>query len=90
VWCNLDCDENELHAPSPPSAAHKLLTVGMQQFLIDLLWFNVVHYSSLVQYFFRSTMVPTLVENPNSLVYLLEYFVGVWLLIEPTLSQVPH
>jgi len=24
----------------------------MQQFLIDLLWFNVVHYSSLFQYFF--------------------------------------
>jgi len=28
--------------------------------LIDLLWFNVVH---LFQYFFRSTMVPTLAEN---------------------------
>jgi len=31
--------------------------------LTDLLWFNVVHYSSLFQYFFLSTMVPTLVEN---------------------------
>jgi len=31
--------------------------------LIDLLWYNVVHYSSLFQYFFQSTMVPTLVEN---------------------------
>jgi len=31
--------------------------------LINLLWFNVVHYSSLFQYFFQSTMVPTLVEN---------------------------
>jgi len=31
--------------------------------LIDLLWFNVVHYSSLFQYFFQSTMVPTQVEN---------------------------
>jgi len=30
--------------------------------LIDLLWFNVVHYSSLFQYFL-STMVSTLVEN---------------------------
>jgi len=30
--------------------------------LIDLLWFNVVHYSSLFQYFFfRSTKVPTLI-----------------------------
>jgi len=28
--------------------------------LIDLLLFNVVHYSSLFQYFFRSTLVPTL------------------------------
>jgi len=33
--------------------------------LIDLLWFNVVHYSST---FFRSTMVPKI---PNFLVYLL-------------------
>jgi len=32
-------------------------------FLIDFLWFNVVHYSSLFQHFFQSTMVPTLVEN---------------------------
>jgi len=31
--------------------------------LIDLLWFNAVHYSSLFQYFFQSTMAPTLVEN---------------------------
>jgi len=33
--------------------------------LIDVLWFNVVHYSSLFQYFFSiySTMVPTLIEN---------------------------
>jgi len=31
--------------------------------LIDLLWFNVMHYSNLFQYFFQSTMVPTLVEN---------------------------
>jgi len=31
--------------------------------LIDFLWFNVVHYSSLFLYFFQSTMVPTLVEN---------------------------
>jgi len=31
--------------------------------LIDLLWFNVVHYSSLFQYFFPIYyMVPTLVE----------------------------
>jgi len=30
--------------------------------LIDLVWFNVVHYSSLFQYFFQSTMVPTLVD----------------------------
>jgi len=28
-----------------------------------LLSFNVMHYSSLFQYFFPSTMVPTLVEN---------------------------
>jgi len=26
--------------------------------LIDLLWFNVVHYSSLFQYFFWSTKIP--------------------------------
>jgi len=25
--------------------------------------FNIFHYSSLFQYFFQSTMVPTLVEN---------------------------
>jgi len=31
--------------------------------LIDLLWYNIVHYSSLFQYFFQSTIVPTLVEN---------------------------
>jgi len=31
--------------------------------LIDLLWFNVVYYSSLFQYFLQSTMAPTLVEN---------------------------
>jgi len=37
--------------------------------LIGLLWFNVVHYSSLFQYFFWSTMVPTLVD---CLVYLLQ------------------
>jgi len=36
--------------------------------LIDLLWFNVMHYSSLFQYFFQATMVPTLA---NFLVYLL-------------------
>jgi len=40
-------------------------------FLIDFLWFNVVHYSSLFQYFFfQSTMVPTLVENSLVLVHL--------------------
>jgi len=33
--------------------------------LIDLLWFNVVHYSSLFPYFFQSTMVPTLAENSS-------------------------
>jgi len=32
-------------------------------FLIDLLLFNVMHYSSLFQYFFQSKMVPNLVEN---------------------------
>jgi len=36
--------------------------------LIDLLWFNVVQYSNLFQYFFRSTMAPTLVENSCALV----------------------
>jgi len=36
-------------------------TVGMQQF--KLINFNVVHYSSLFQYFFRCTMVPTPVET---------------------------
>jgi len=30
------------------------------KFLIVSRWFNVVHYSSYFQYFFRSTMVPTL------------------------------
>jgi len=33
--------------------------------LIDLLWFNVVHNSSLFQYFFQATMV----KIPNLLVY---------------------
>jgi len=31
--------------------------------LIGLLWFNAVHYSSLFQYFFWSTMVPILIKN---------------------------
>jgi len=31
--------------------------------LIDLLWFNVVYYSSLFHYFFQATMVPILAEN---------------------------
>jgi len=30
--------------------------------LIISLWFNVMHYSSLFQYFFQSTVVPALVE----------------------------
>jgi len=39
-------------------------TVGVYTtVLIDLLGFNVVHYTSLFRYFFQSTMVPTLVEN---------------------------
>jgi len=37
--------------------------------LIDLLWFNVVHYSSLF------TRVPILFENAKILVYLLVNFV---------------
>jgi len=37
--------------------------------LIDLLWFNIVHYFNT---FFRSTMVPTLVDN--ILVYLFVSF----------------
>jgi len=32
-------------------------------FLIDLLSFNVMHYSSLFLCFFQSTMVPNLAEN---------------------------
>jgi len=28
--------------------------------MINLLWFNAMHYSSLFQYFFWSTTVPTL------------------------------
>jgi len=31
--------------------------------LIDVLWFNVVCYSSLFQFLDLATMVPTLVEN---------------------------
>jgi len=48
--------------------------------LIDLLWFNVVHYSSLFQYFFQSTMVPTLVENFNVVHYssLFQYFFSIY------------
>jgi len=39
-------------------------TVGYATVLIDLLWFNVVHYSSLFQYFFSIYYGPyTLVEN---------------------------
>jgi len=46
---------------------HFLFWYGMHSknatILIDLLWFNVMHYC-LFQYFFSwSTMVPTLVEN---------------------------
>jgi len=34
--------------------------------LVDLLWFNVLYYSSLFQYFlFWSTNIPTLVENSS-------------------------
>ena len=37
--------------------------------LIILLWFSIVHYSSLFLHFFdRSTIIPTLVENSNILV----------------------
>jgi len=39
--------------------------------LIDLLWFNVVHYSSLFQYFFSIYYGPySSKKNPNFLVYL--------------------
>jgi len=31
-----------------------------------------MHYSSLFQFFFQSTIVPTLVENPYFLLYLLK------------------
>jgi len=41
--------------------------------LIDILWLNVVHYSSLFQYFFRSTVVPTLLLIFSALVC---YFFG--------------
>jgi len=58
-------------------------TVGTQQFLIDLLCFNVVHYSSLFQYFFQATMVNTLADF---LVYLFVTFfktilLWLWLLL---------
>jgi len=35
--------------------------------LIDLLWFNFLHYSSLFQYFFfdLATIVPTLLKIPD-------------------------
>ena len=35
--------------------------------LVILPWSNVVHYSSLFQYFYVSAMAPTLVENFNFL-----------------------
>jgi len=38
--------------------------------LIVLLWLSIVHYSTLFQYFFnRSTIIPTLVEILNFLIY---------------------
>ena len=37
--------------------------------LIVLLWFNIMQYSSLFQYFYQSAIVPTQIETmiPNSL-----------------------
>jgi len=43
-------------------------------FLIDLLWFNAVHYSNLFQYFLIYTMVPTLVENSYFFLIVLVFF----------------
>jgi len=50
--------------------------------LIDFLWLNVVHYSSLFQYFFQSIVVPDLVEKflifSALVLYKCVYIVSVW------------
>jgi len=66
--------------------------------LIVLLWFNVVHYSSLFQYFYVLYMVPTLVEIP---VYLFVNFfwkhyyydysgTALLLQVNPCILHTPH